>query len=190
MITERFLELSVRERLGLVIAIGAILAVGAERLVFSPAIKQIQMLDRRIESERKLEAKHRSVLAVEEDVLAGYERVRDRLGESGDPAEMNEQLKQRLDELGVACGLTLRARKHKNHVPERFVVTYVVEISEFEGEVEALVDMLQRIEEADGLLRIEQLSVKAEADTGRVSGSMRITQVMTHTGETQSGEQI
>ncbi len=190
MIIERFAELSVRERVGLILAIGAVLAVGAERLVFSPALKQIQVLDKRIEAARELESKHRSLLAVEDAVVEGYERVRDRLGESGDPAEMNEELKQRLDELGTACGVTLRARKHKNHVVERYVVTYVVEISDFEGEVPALIDMLQRIEEADGLLRIEQLSVKARPGSGKVSGSMRITQVMTRAGDAQSGDQI
>jgi type II secretory pathway component PulM len=189
MIIERFSELSVRERLLIVAGIGVLLAMVAEFAVISPALKQIKVLDGKIQAERELEAKHRSVMAVREDVVAAYDRVRDRLGESGDETEMNERLKQHLDDWGVACGVSIRARKHKAPSAEQFVVTYSVEISEFEGNVDALVKLLEKIETADGLLRVEQLSVKA-LDGGKVAGSMRITQVMTHSGERQGGTEI
>jgi type II secretory pathway component PulM len=191
MIAERFAELSLRERMGLIAAVGFILLAIAQQFVFAPAIRQIRVLDKRIEAARELQAKQRSLLAIQDTVVENYDKVRDRLGVSEDAATMNEALKERIDEMALASGVVLRARKHLPHESERFVVTYVVEVSEFEGDVESLIDLLQRIETADGLLRVEQLSVKSQPESDKVTGAMRITQVMARSGEiVEGGRQI
>ena len=64
-----------------------------------------------------------------------------------------------------------------------FLVTYAVEISNFEAETLSLINFLHEIQSAPGLLRIQRISLTSQDETTMVKGSLVISKVMTLAGE-------
>jgi hypothetical protein len=69
--------------------------------------------------------------------------------------------------------------------PERtaFLITYVIEISDFEADTPALINFLHGISLAPGQIRVRNLVISSQGSDSVVSGSLVVTKVMTQAGD-------
>ncbi len=178
---DRIRELPRRERIGLIVACLAIAAFLTDRLVISPVVERAVALEDEIAELATQVAHNRRVMGIADDVARRYTVVGDMLGASGPASETVEQLKADLDEMAAHSGVGLKSMRDFEPVESEYLVTYQIEISEFDAEIGDLLRFFQAVQDAPGMLRVEKLSI-ANSDTDQiVKGSFLVTKVMTHT---------
>ena len=176
----RLSALPLREQALLTLACCFLVALAADRLVVSPMLGELARLDTEYRVNEENLKRNLLVLQLDEPVSAAYAGVRDAIGESGPPAETIEQFKATLDELARRTGVSLRAMQHRDPEPQsEFLVTYILDISEFTGEVVNLIAFFRALHEAPGMLRVSRLRIMSDTESTVVTGSMLITKVMT-----------
>lgn len=180
---EKLMQLPFREKAGLVLALALVALYVTDLTVAKPLVRQVRALDAAISVEQQRLHRHRKTLAYEDSVRQQYAEVKDLIGVAGAEQEAIETLKNEIDEMALGSGIRLKAMRHLP--PERtdFLVTYVVEISDFEAETAALINFLDTVSQAPGLIRVRQTTIASQATDSVVSGSMVITKVMTRAGD-------
>lgn len=175
----RLSQLPMREKAGLVFALVLVAFLITDHLVVKPLVRRLRSLDVAISVETRHLDQNKKVLSYEKTVEKQYESVKNLLGISGTEQESIEAFKNEIDEMSQRNAIRLKSMRHL--APERtdFLVTYIIEISEFETEVVALISFLNDIGNASGLIRVRDVVVTSQGANSVVSGSMVISKVMT-----------
>ena len=175
----RLSQLPPREQLGLGIACAFALFLVADQVVVKPVSKILDDMDVEI-AIAKTEVDHdREILRYKESVEVQYEQVKNLIGVSGPAEETIENLKSTVDEIALRNGISLKSMQHLPPAPTDFLVTYFVRIGDFEAEMLSLINFLNEIQTAPGMLRLQRLSVNSQDESQTVKGSMVISKVMT-----------
>jgi Tfp pilus assembly protein PilO len=175
----RLSQLPQREQIGLSLACAALLLVVADQFVVKPVGRDLDRMDVEIEvAERQLQH-NRGILKYQESVEAQYRQVENVIGVSCPAQEAIEAFKSQVDEIALRNGISLKSMQHLAPVTTDFLVTYFVEISDFEGETLSLINFLHEVQTAPGLLRLQRLSITSQDESTTVKGSIVISQVMT-----------
>jgi len=176
----RLSALPLREQALLTLGCCFLVALAADRLVVSPMLAELGRLDTEYRVNAEALKRIDLVMQLDEPVSEAYAGVRDLIGESGPATETIEQFKATLDELARRTGVSLRAMQHRDPEPQsEFLVTYIIDISEFSGEMVNLIAFFRALQEAPGLLRVSRLRIASDTESSVVTGSMLITKVMT-----------
>ena len=179
----RLSQLPPREQAGLGIACAFVLILVADQVVVKPVTKVLRRMDIEIEVAAKQGDQNREVLQYESSVEARYEQVKNLIGVSSSEQEAVESIKSSIDEIALRNSISLKSMQHLTPETTDFLVTYFVEISDFEAETLALINFLHEIQSAPGLLRVKQISLSSQGETTMVNGSLVISKVMTLAGE-------
>jgi len=176
---EKLMLLPLREKAGLALSLALVVLYVTDVTVAKPLMRRIRALDTSISVEQERLNRHRKTLAYEDSVQQQYAVVKDLIGISGTEQEAIETFKNEIDEMALRNAIRLKAMRHL--APERteFLVTYVVEISDFEAETPALINFLHTVSQAPGLIRVRHTVLASQSTDAVVSGSMVITKVMT-----------
>jgi hypothetical protein len=181
MIIDRIRELPLRERIGLIVACLTVAALSIDRLVITPVTARALALDSEIEQLETQVVHNRRVMGIADDVAASYVLAGDMLGASGPASETSEQLKADLDVFAASRGVSIKSMRDFEPAESEYLVTYQIEVSEFEAAIVDLLRFLQDLQDAPGMIRVQKLSL-ANNDTDQiVKGSFLVTKVMTHT---------
>jgi len=172
-------QLPVRERVGLFLAIGLLVLMLGDAFVLKPTFRHLRSLDIAIATEMSELERARGVLQYAASVDGQHLQVKDLLGVSGPEAETIESFKNELDELALSHGVQLRSMRHTT--PERtdYLVTYVIEVGNYEATAPSLLRFLHAINTAPGLMRVRQLTMSSQTPDLQVNGSLSVTRVMT-----------
>lgn len=180
---EKLMQLPFREKAGLVLALALVALYVTDVTVAKPLMRRVRELDTSISVQQERLNRHRKTLAFEDSVRRQYAEVKDLIGVSASEQEAIETLKNEIDEMALRNGIRLKAMRHLPPEPTAFLVTYVVEISDFEAETAALINFLDTVSRAPGLIRVRQTAITAQGTDSVVSGSMVITKVMTRAAD-------
>jgi hypothetical protein len=180
---EKLMQLPMREKTGLVLALALVALYVTDVTVAKPLIRRVRSLDTAITVEQQRVNRYRKTLAYEESVRQQHAGVKDLIGIAGAEQEVIETFKNEVDEMALRNGIRLKAMRHLPPERTAFLVTYVVEISDFEAETAALVNFMHTVSQAPGLIRVRQAVIASQGTNTVVSGSMVITKVMTRAAE-------
>jgi hypothetical protein len=176
---DRLMQLPPREKAGLTLALVLVALYVTDATVAKPLIRKTRQLDAEIRVERETLNRNRRTLSYLDSAEQQYAAVKDLIGVAGNEQEVIEGFKNEIDEIALRNGMRLKAMRHLPPEPTKFLVTYVVEISDFEAETTALINFLNMLSEAPGLIRARQVVLSSQNTDSMVSGSMVITKVMT-----------
>ncbi len=176
---EKLAQLPVKERVGLALALALMGVMITDTLVVKPAIRNLRLLDANVTTLEASLAHARSVLQYEDSVLSQYTDVKDILGISGPETETIEAFKNELDEMAIAHGVRLRSMRHLRPERTEYLVTYVIQVGEFDAEVPAFLRFLHAVNQAPGLMRVRQVTLASQSMDLEVNGSFAVTKVMT-----------
>ena len=176
---EKLMQLPLREKAGLVLCLALVALYVTDVTVAKPLVRRVRELDSSIRVEQERLNRYRKTLAYEKSVQEQYAAVKDLIGVSGASQEAVETFKNEIDEMALRNGIRLKAMRHLPPESTAFLVTYVVEISEFEADTPALINFLYRVGQAPGLIRVRQMTIASQSTDALVSGSLVISKVMT-----------
>ncbi len=176
-------QLPIREKAGLALALVLMLLYVTDLSVVKPLVRRLRSLEVAIEVEQKRLDHNRKVVSYEASVESQYEGVKDLIGVSGTEQETIETFKNEIDELALRNAFRLRSMRHLTPERTAFLVSYIIEISEFEAETPALISFLNGINRSPGLIRVRNAVISSQRTDSMVSGSLVITKVMTQTAE-------
>ena len=179
-------ELPLRERLGLVFAAGFMVLLLSDAIVLKPAIRQLQALDASILTAEAELTRSRGVLQYRESIREQYLEIKDVLGITGAESETIEEFKNELDELALANGVQLRSMRHRAPETTAYLVTYVIEVGDYEADISDLLRFLDAIKRAPGLMRVRELTISSQSAGRQLNGAITVTRVMTR--EQAAGE--
>ena len=179
----RLSQLPPREQMGLGLACAFALFFIADQIVIKPVSKTLARMDVDIEVAEKQVSHNKEVLQYRESVEAQYEQVKNLIGISGLEQEAVEAFKSNIDEMALRNGISLKSMQHLAPETTDFLVTYFVEISDFEAETLSLINFLHDVQNAPGMLRLQRMSVASQNESSEVKGSLVISKVMTLAGE-------
>jgi len=179
----KLMHLPRRERIGLG---GALLLVAfyiLDATVASPLMARWRVLDSDIAIASARLERSKKTLSYQTSVDAQYVMIKDLIGNSATEQESIEIFKNEIDELARKNGMRLRSMRHL--VPERtdFLVTFLVDVSDYEAETGALVRFLHAISQAPGLIRVRRSVINSRTPDGVINGSLLVTKVMTLAGD-------
>jgi len=169
--------------MGLGLACAFALFFIADQIVIKPVSKTLARMDVDIEVAEKQVTHNKEVLQYRESVEAQYEQVKNLIGISGLEQEAVEAFKSNIDEMALRNGISLKSMQHLAPETTDFLVTYFVEISDFEAETLSLINFLHDVQNAPGMLRLQRMSVASQNESSEVKGSLVISKVMTLAGE-------
>jgi len=172
-------QLPMRERIGLALAGGFIVLMISDAFVFKPVLRQLEALDASILAEETELRRSNGVLQYEDSVRQQYLEVKDLLGATGPETETIESFKSEFDELALAHGVQLRSMRHLSPETTDYLVTYVIEVGDFEAEMPDVLRFLGAINMAPGLMRVRSMTVGSQTADAQVNGSIAVTRVMT-----------
>ncbi len=175
---EKLMQLPWREKAGLVFALALVALYVTDATVAKPLVRRVRRLDTAISVEQQRLDLHRKTLAYADSVRQQYAGVKDLIGVAGPEQEDIETFKNEIDEMALRNAIRLKAMRHLPPERTAFLVTYVVEVNDFEADIAALVNFLHTVGQAPGLLRVRQTAIAAPGTDTVVSGSMVITKVM------------
>ena len=180
---DRLSQLPPREQLGLGLACACALLFVADQVVVKRVSKTLNSLDVDIEVASKQVAHNQEVLQYKKSVEAEYEKVKNLIGVSAPEQQAIETFKSHIDEMALRNGISLKSMQHLAPETTDFLVTYFVEISDFEAETLSLINFLHEIQNAPGMLRLQRMSVTSQNENSLVKGSLVVSKVMTLAGE-------
>jgi type II secretory pathway component PulM len=180
---DRLSQLPPREQLGLGLACAFALFFVADQVVVKPVTKTLNRLDVDIEVASKQVVHNQEVLQYKDSVEAQYEQVKNLIGISAPEQEAIEAFKSHVDEMALRNGISLKSMQHLAPETTDFLVTYFVEISDFEAETLSLVNFLHEVQNAPGMLRLQRMSITSQNENSMIKGSLVISKVMTLAGE-------
>jgi len=172
-------QLPLRERIGLLVALGCMVLLVADAFVLKPAFRHIRGLETSIATEEAEIRRIRGMLQYDESIARQYAEVKDLLGASGPEAETIETFKKELDEMAMTHRVQLRSMRHLNVERTDHLLTYVIEVGDYEAEVSDLLRFLAAVNAAPGLMRVRQLTIASQTPGPRVNGALSVTRVMT-----------
>ncbi len=172
-------QLPLRERVGLLLAVGFMVLMVADAFVFKPAFRQLDALDAAILTEEGELRRSLGVLQYEDSVREQYLDIKDVLGVTGAQSETIESFKDALDELALSSGVQLRSMRHLSPETTDYLVTYVIEVGDYETEIPNLLQFLDAIHRTPGLMRVRTLTIASQAASLDVDGTISVTRVMT-----------
>jgi len=174
-------QLPLRERIGLLFAIGFMVLMIADTFVIKPAFRQLTALDAAILAEEAELRQSIGVLQYDDSIREQYLDIKDVLGVTGPESETIESFKAELDELALAHRVQLRSMRHL--APETdasdYLVTYVIDVGDYEAEIPDLLRFLDAIHAAPGLMRVRSVTISSQTESLDVSGAISVTRVMT-----------
>ena len=178
MISLKLDQLGPRERIGLGIAVFCILALLIDRLVVASLLTRFRELDVQIVEAAGNVAYNRRVMKQRDEVAREYETVKGMLGETSSPAATIDAMKGEIDDLARKAGVVLFSMEHRDPEKEEFYQTFLVEVGNFEADMQSLLGFLHELRNRQGMLRVSRLSVGPKKGTELVRGSILITKVM------------
>lgn len=180
---EKWIQLPVREKAGLALALVCVVLYVADVTLVKPLVRQLRALDTAINIETKRLESYKKTLSYEASVESMYASVKDLIGVSGVEQESIEVFKSEIDEMALRSAIRLKTMRHLTPEASTFLVTYVVEINDFEAETPALINFLHAVSRAPGLIRVRKMVLTSQSPDALVSGSLVITKVMTRAGD-------
>jgi len=174
----RLSQLPQREQLGLGLACAALLLLSADHFVVKPVSWKLKQLDVKIKMAEDQVTQNNKSLQYETSVENQYAQVKDLIGVSKSDQE-GLNFVGYIDDMAPRNGVSVKSRKLQTDPPSDFLETYVVNIGGFEAETLALINFLNAIESAPGLLRVRKLSISSQAPNDMLKGSLVISKVMT-----------
>lgn len=179
----RLSQLPPREQLGLGLACAFALFFITDQVVVKKVTKTLGRMDVELEVAAKQVVHNQEVLQYEKSVEAEYEQVKNLIGISGPEQETIEAFKTLVDEMALRNGIRLESMQGLAPDTTDFLVTYFVEISDFEAETLSLINFLHEVQNSPGMLRLQRMSVASQNENSMVKGSLVISKVMTLAGE-------
>lgn len=180
---EKLAQLPAREKAGLLLAMGLLALYVVDLSVAKPLVRRLRAMDVAVEVGGKQLEHSRKVVSYETSVEKQYGVVKDLIGVSGTEQETIEAFKNEIDELAQRNVIRLKSMRHLTPEKTAFLVTYIIEISEFEAEMPAMINFLYGISRAPGLIRVRNLVISSQSADAVVSGSLVITKVMTQASD-------
>jgi hypothetical protein len=180
---EKVAQLPGREKAGLALALVLVVLYIVDITVAKPLVRRLRKLDVEITVEEKRLNHNRKVVSFEDSVQTQYGAVKDLIGVSGTEQETTETFKNEIDEMAQRCGVRLKSMRHLTPERTAFLITYFIEISDFEADTPALINFLHGISQAPGQIRVRNLVVSSQGSDSAVNGSLMVTKVMTQAGD-------
>jgi hypothetical protein len=178
MMFERLSRLSLREKVGLGLAVLFLLGVVADRLIVRTVVRGFRRLETAI-TEEKVNLKHfLSVAQQEEPVAREYEKVRGLVEEVTATSSAIDRMKGQVDRLASESGLMVISMEHREPRSLEFSELFAVEVGRFEAGIQNVLKFLTQIESTPGMLRVSKLNLSPVRGKDLVRGSMLITKVM------------
>jgi hypothetical protein len=165
--------------LGLLLSVVFVVSLLADAFVIKPALRYIHDLDDRIVATKAELVRSRGVIQYADSVRQQYSSVKDLLGVTGQTAETIEAFKKELDELAINHGVQLRSMRHISPEETDHLLTYTIEVGDYEADISSLLRFLHAVNRAPGLMRIRTLSITSQSTDTVVSGTLSVTRVMT-----------
>jgi hypothetical protein len=179
----RLAQLPQREQIGLGVACSALLLFVSDQVVIKPVTKELRRMNVEIEVAEKQLNQNRNILQYDSSVEAQYQQVENLIGVSVAEQESIEEFKSSLDEMALQNAISLKSMQHLAPETTDFLVTFFIEISEFEAETLSMINFLHDIETAPGMMRLQRISITSQDETTKVKGSLVISKVMTRAEE-------
>jgi type II secretory pathway component PulM len=174
----RFSQLPAREKLGLALACAALLLWAGDFFVVTPTLKKLKLKDLDIKTAEKLNKDYQSILRYEDSVNEQYKEVKNLIG-IADSAQVGLDFKGDIDNMAPQNGISVKSRKLLTPALTEYLQTYFVNIGGFECNTAALINFLNSLQQAPGLLRVQKLTIQSHAVNDSVKGSMIISKAMT-----------
>jgi type II secretory pathway component PulM len=174
----RFSQLPARERLGLGLACAAVLLWATDFFVVNPTLLKLKLMDVEIKKVKSLVKYNRKELRYKDSVEKQYQEVKSLIGVANSD-QVGLDFKGDIDDMAPQNSISVKSRKLMEPVTTDFLETYFVNIGGFEADLSALLNFLNELQNAPGLLRVQKLTIQSQAPNSVVKGSMIISKAMT-----------
>ena len=149
-------------------------------LLALPFISGVDEIDRECVIRQKQVARSRSLIGSEEAVVADFMQIESMLGAALSDAESISEMKEDVEDMARAAGLTFDPPSHNEPVSDSALPwrEYVVELARCEGSMKSLLAFIDALEGAPVVYRIEKMSISpAKSGTG-VSAAIVMSRIM------------
>ena len=149
-------------------------------LLALPFISGVEEIDRECVIRQKQVASSRSLIGSEEAVTADFMQIESMLGTALSDAESISEMKEDVEDMARAAGLTFDPPSHNEPVSDSALPwrEYVVELARCEGSMKSLLAFIDALEGAPVVYRIEKMSISpAKSGTG-VSAAIVMSRIM------------
>ena len=175
-------NLSVREKLGLVLALTSLLMLVANALVVQPISGQLKRMHREVGRLEEAKRWSKRLLSRRTSVERDYQHVLNEVGVAGKEALESGRLTVQIDDMAVRAGVKLEARSPLSKKDEAFYEEFGVDIKKFDASRESLVELLHAIAQSTGAVRVSRISIQPGKFKGSYVGSMVVTKVALKAG--------
>jgi type II secretory pathway component PulM len=169
-------RLGPREKIGLTLAGVAVVCLVLERLVVESVVRRMRQIDSDAARELSNLQYCRSVAQEGSAVADEYAKVHGLLRVATPTAV--DDLKGAIDDLAKRRNITLVSMQAMEPRKSEFSEEYSVDIGKFGAKMTDLLQFLNDLNTATGMLRVARLTLNPEKESGQVSGSMLITEAM------------
>ena len=171
-------KLSKKEKIGMSFAIAFMVISGMDRLIINPIRERFQRINQAIKiSEKQLRHDLRNV-QLKDQIEKEFEKYVEYVERSGSDDQEKAKILIEIQSLADQTNVNVVSQKPQSTKTVDFYKEFAVEI-EAEGEIEALITFLHRINVSTQLLRVEKLRLNnKEQGTKILKSSMLITKVL------------
>lgn len=178
MMFERLERLRPREKFGLALAAIVVCALVLDRFVVQYVMRRYENMGITVQETAGLLQFQAGVLREEPRVRGEYGEIQGMLGEAESESEAIDRMKGEIDRRAQEAGLVLVSMQHRSPQDKPGCREYILEVSKFEADTDALLRFLHACQTARGMLRVPKLTVTPEKEKGRIAGSMQITKLV------------
>lgn len=169
---------SLKERLGLFIALTILFLAFVDRLIINPIINRIHQINNEIVTDERQLRLNLSRLKQKEVVAEKYKKYSQYVKKVGTDEEEQTKILSEIEELARKSNISISNMKPQSPKEISFYKKYEIEI-EVEGEMESLVNFLYEINNSSQLLRAKRVTFGLkENKSSVVKASVTVTKIV------------
>jgi hypothetical protein len=168
-------NLSMREKVGLILALVTLLMLLSNALVVQPILGQLKRVNREIAALEETRRFSRVILGRRDKVEKAYASTRTQVGVAGQEALETGQLTMRVDDMAKQAGVALEARSPLTAKEGGAYLEFGIDIKKFEASQESLIRFLHAIAQDSRGMRVSRISINPGKYKDHYLGAMVVT---------------
>jgi len=175
---EKLKNLNSREKAGLVLAGVFLFLTAVNYGVVNPLVNQLRQIEADVEIEEQKIKIANSIIGQEETVENKYLEAVDKIYRYTSDDEAIDAMKGHIDDLAGETGLVINAMDHRSVAVNGNMGICMVDIGQFESDVNGLLKFLHAVRTAEGLMSVDKLVFNVDKEKGTLKGSVLVSRII------------
>ena len=157
-------------------------------LVVRPIVSEWQRLDREIETKTARIELLNTILRMEEDVNAKFDKYRELLAQESSDEVVRNELMQEINSISVRSALAAPVIREGSTEPQKYHKRYFVDM-DIAGTAPKVARFLANLQKSKELFRVEALTISRKTGS-MLNGRMEVSKILVPTGRTDAAQQV